>query len=152
MKLAAHSEASYLRKPKTRSQAGGHFLLSNDATIPQKNGAVLNIAPLIKHVITSATADELADLYMMAREAVYIRIILEEMGHKQPPTPLQTENPIADVVVNSKVQPERKKPWTCDFIGLETENARISSGYIGGQENKNTQIIGQSTTQLRIIR
>jgi hypothetical protein len=35
--------------------------------------------------MSSATEAELAALYIMAREVVYIRIILEEMGHKQPP-------------------------------------------------------------------
>ena len=77
MKLAAHSNASYLSKPQARSQEGGNFFLSNESTIPQNNGAVLNIAHIIKHVMTSATEAELAELYIIAREAVYIRIILE---------------------------------------------------------------------------
>ena len=38
----------------------------------------------------------------MAQEIVYIWIILEEMGHKQPPTLLQTYN--VDTVINGKVQ------------------------------------------------
>jgi hypothetical protein len=42
--------------------------------------------------MSSATEAELAALYIMAREAEYIRIVLEEMGHKQPPTPMQTDN------------------------------------------------------------
>ena len=75
MELAAHSDASYLSEPKARSRAGGHFFLSDDAEMPNNNGAVLNIAHIIKHVMTSATEAELAALYIMAREAVYIRII-----------------------------------------------------------------------------
>ena len=59
--------------------------------------------------MSSATEAELAALYIMAREAVYIRIILEELGHKQPPTPLQTDNSMAEGVVNGKVQPKRTK-------------------------------------------
>ncbi len=39
---------------------------------------------------------ELAGLYIVVREAEYIRIILEELGHKQPPTPLQTDSAMAD--------------------------------------------------------
>ena len=65
------------------------LFLSSDFTVPHNNGAILNIAHIIKHVMTSATEAELAALYITAREAVYLRIILEEMGHKQPPTPLQ---------------------------------------------------------------
>jgi hypothetical protein len=112
MALAAHSDASYLSKPKARSRAGGHFFLSNNATIPQNNGAVLNIAHIIKHVMTSVTEAELATLYIMVREAVYIRIILKEMGHKQPPTPLQTDNSMAEAVINGKITPKRTKCWT----------------------------------------
>ena len=109
MKLAAHSDSIYLSEPKARSRAGGHFFLSNGASIPPNNGAVLNLAHVIKHVMSSATEAELAALYIVAREAVYIRIILEELGHPQPPTPLQTDNSMADGVVNGKIQPKRTK-------------------------------------------
>ena len=55
MVLAAHSDASYLSEPNARSRAGGHFILSSNSTIPQNNRAVLNIAHIIKHVMSSAT-------------------------------------------------------------------------------------------------
>ena len=106
MKLTVHSNASYLSEPKARSRAGGHFFLSNNSAIPPNNGAVLNIVHIIKHAMTSATEAELAGLYIMARESVYIRIILEEMGHAQPPTPLQTDNQMADKIVNGKITPK----------------------------------------------
>jgi len=61
---------------------------------------------IIKNVMSSATKADLVGLYIMAREAVYIRIILEELGHKQPPTPLQTDNAMADAVINGKIQPK----------------------------------------------
>ena len=118
MKLAVHSDASYLSEPKARSRAGGHFFLSFDEKIPRNNGAILNIAHIIKHVMSSATEAELAALYIMAREAVYIRIILEEMGHKQPPTPIQTDNAMADAVINGKVQPKRTKAMDMRFHWL----------------------------------
>ena len=77
MILAAHSDASYLSEPKARSCTGGHFFLSSSADIPPNNGAILNIAHIIKHFMSSATEAELVALYIVAREAVYIRIILE---------------------------------------------------------------------------
>ena len=77
MKLVVHSDASYLGEPKTRSRAGGHFFMSEDTAAPGNNGAVRKIAHIIKHVMSSATEVELAALYIMAREAVYIRIVLE---------------------------------------------------------------------------
>jgi hypothetical protein len=38
--------------------------------------------------MSSATEAKLATQYIMAREAVYISIILEEMGNKQPHNPI----------------------------------------------------------------
>jgi hypothetical protein len=112
MVLALHSNASYLSEPKSRSRAGGHFFLSSDTTVPPNNGAVLNIVHIIKNVMSSATEAELAGLYIMAREAVYIRIILEELGHRQPPTPLQ------DAVINGKIQPKQTKAMDMRFHWL----------------------------------
>ncbi len=109
MRVAVHSDASYLSKPQACGRAGGHFFLSNSANIPPNNGAVLNIAQVIKHVMSLASVAELAALYIMVREAVYIRIILEELGHEQPHTPLQMDNSMADGVVNGKIIPKRTK-------------------------------------------
>ena len=71
--------------------------------------------------MSTATEAELAGLYIMASKAVYIRIILEELGHVQPPTPLQTDNAMADGIINGKVFPKRTKAmdmrfhWLCDW-------------------------------------
>jgi hypothetical protein len=118
MILAVHSDARYLSKPKACSRAGGHFFLSSNCTIPKNNGAVLNIAHIINHVMSSATEAKLTALYIMAREAVYIRIIPEEMGHKQPPTPLQTDNSMAEAVTNGTIQPKQTKAMDMRFHWL----------------------------------
>ena len=79
--VAVYNDASYLSVPKARSQAGVHFFLFSNNNIPGNNGAILNIAQIIKNVMSSATEAKLAALYVMAREAVYIHIILEKVGH-----------------------------------------------------------------------
>ena len=71
---AVHNDASYLSEPQACNRAGSHFFLSNEATIPANNDAMLNFAHIIKHVMTSATGAELATLYIMPWEAAYIRI------------------------------------------------------------------------------
>jgi len=119
MVLAVHSNASYLSKPQARSRAGGHFVISSNTTITNNNGAVINIAHIIKHIMTSATKAKLAGLYIMAREAIYIRIILEELGHKQPPTLLQTDNSMAESVTNRKIQPKQTKEMDMRFHWLQ---------------------------------
>ena len=82
-KLAVHSDTRYHSEPKARSRVGGgYFFLFEETTVPGNNGTVLNIAHIIKHVMSSATEAELAALYIMSMEVFYIRIILEEIGHK----------------------------------------------------------------------
>jgi hypothetical protein len=65
MVLAVHSNASYLSEPKacSSSRTDGHFFLSSNMTLPPSNEAVLiNIAPIIKNVMSSATEAELVGL------------------------------------------------------------------------------------------
>jgi hypothetical protein len=85
MVLVVHSDASYLSKPKAHSQAGGHFPLSSEVEDPIHNGGVLNLAQLIKALMSSAAEAELGTLYINVHETVLQQHCLEEMGHKQPP-------------------------------------------------------------------
>ncbi len=124
MVLAVRSNTSYLSKPKAQSQAGGHSFLSSNTTVPPNNGAILNIAHIIKNVMSSATEAELVGLDIMVCKAVYIRIILEELGHIQPPTPLQTENAIADSIINGKVQPKQTKAMDMRFHWLRNQECQ----------------------------
>jgi hypothetical protein len=65
MVLAVHSDPSYLSEPKARSHASGHFFMSSDTKDPSNNSAVLNIAQIIKSVMSSAVKAELGALYVM---------------------------------------------------------------------------------------
>ena len=118
MVLAVHSDAGYLSEPQARSRVGGHFFLSSNVQYPPNNGAILNVAQTIKAVMSSAAEAELAGLFINAKEAIYIRNILTEMGHPQPPTPLQTDNSTAEGVVNNTVQPKRTKSMDMRFHWL----------------------------------
>ena len=73
------------------------------------NGAILTIAQVIKNVMSSAAKAELGALYIMARKAVYIRIILTKLGHKQLCTPIQTDNSTAKGIINNNVKPKQTK-------------------------------------------
>ena len=44
-----------------------------------------------------------------------MRIILEALGHKQPATPTQTGNTMAEAVINTKITPERSKAMDMRF-------------------------------------
>jgi hypothetical protein len=86
---------------------------------PPNNGAIHNVAKIIKGVMSSAAEAELGAMYINARKAVEIRIILEEMGHKQPATPIQVNNSTAEGIVNKQVQPKHTKAMDMGFHWLQ---------------------------------
>jgi hypothetical protein len=124
MVLGIHSDASYLSETGARSRAGGHFYMSNDMQFPPNNGAVHNVAQIINAVMSSAAEAELGALYINAREAVPMRVTLAEMGHQQPPTPIQTDNTTAIGVVTNNIQPKRTKAMDMRFHWLRCRAAQ----------------------------
>jgi hypothetical protein len=124
MILAVHSDASYLSEPKARSRAGGHFFMSENDKDPKDNGALHVVAKIIKQVMSSAAEAELGGLFINAKTAVPIRTTLEELGHKQPPTPIQTDNSTAYGVVNNEVQPKATKAMDMRFYWLKDREAQ----------------------------
>ncbi len=118
MILAVHSNARYCNEKNSRSQAGGHFSLSNNNEHPPNNGAILTIARIIKAIMSSAEEAELGALYPNACKAVYLQQILTEMGHPQPQTPIQTNNLTAEGVINNKIQPKQTKAMDMRFHWL----------------------------------
>jgi len=109
MILAAHSDASYLSETNSRSRAGAHIFLSNDDPIPQSNGPLLSIAAVLRSVYASAGEAELAALFKCATEMVPLRNALEEMGWKQPRSPIQVDNTTAVGYVNNTIIARRIK-------------------------------------------
>ena len=118
MVLAAHSDAGYLNKTDARSRTGGHHFLSENVEHPPNNGAILNVVEIIKAVMSSVSEAELGALFINAKKAVEERTILKEMGHPQPPTPIQTDNSTAEGIINAHVQPKRMKAMDMRFHWL----------------------------------
>lgn len=79
---------------------------------PPNNGAIHNVAEIFKVVMSSATEAE------HGRKAVEERNILEELGHPQFPTPIQTDNSTAEGMINKKVQPKHTKAMDMQFHWL----------------------------------
>eukprot|EP00804_Cyclotella_cryptica_P017470 CCRYP_017391-RA/>CCRYP_017391-RA protein AED:0.38 eAED:0.38 QI:0/0/0/1/1/1/2/0/219 len=108
MILAVHSDAFYLSETKAHSRAGGHIFLSENDPSPRNNGAMLILAQIIKPVMSSAAKAELGALYINAREVIPQRHLLNELGHPQPPTPIQINNSTAIGVVTNIIQPQHQ--------------------------------------------
>ena len=137
MVLNVHSDASYLCEPKAKSRAGGHFFLSNDDDDPANNGAVLNIAQIIKNVMSSAAEAEIGALFLNSRQAIPARHTLIEMGHKQPPTPIQTDNTTALGFVMKNLQPKATKSTDMKFWWMRDRSDRKQFRYYWGKGKNN---------------
>jgi hypothetical protein len=92
--------------------------------IPPNNGAILMNATIIKAVMSSAAEAKLGALYLNAKEVVYLRQILSEMGHPQPKTPIQTDNTTAEGVIHNKIQPKCTKAMDMQFHWLHNQEAQ----------------------------
>jgi hypothetical protein len=68
--------------------------------------------------MSSSAEAEIGALNINAQKGVDERNNLEEMGHLQPPTPVQTDNSTADGIINLRVQPKRTKAMDMRFHWL----------------------------------
>ena len=111
MLLQIHSDAAFMNETRARSTAGGHYFLGKPIH-PKRpiflNGAVHTLCKVFG-VAASAAEAELGSLLLNAQEAVKLRIALEEMEHKQPPTPLHTDNTTAANIVLGTIKQQRSR-------------------------------------------
>jgi hypothetical protein len=130
MVLHIHSDASYLSVPKARSRAAGHHFLSDMPAdplrqpqptdiMPPDNGAVLTVCTIMKNVVGSAAESEFGTCYINAVEACPLVTALTEMGHPQPPTPLQTDNDTTVGIANKTVKQRRSKAFDMRYYWLQ---------------------------------
>ncbi len=92
MILAVHTNVSYLSKHKACSRASAHFYLTNKGNKEFNNSAILNLASIIKNVMSLTSEADLAALYYSCKITVPIQTTLDKMGHTQPMTPVTTDN------------------------------------------------------------
>jgi hypothetical protein len=73
----------------------------------------------MKHMISSTAEAELGYIFNNAKEAAPLRVMLEEMGHPQPPTPIQTDNSTAYGILNNKVNQKISKAMDMRFYWVK---------------------------------
>jgi hypothetical protein len=111
------------QKERTQLSQRTFFLIKQKKN-PPNNGAILTSATIIKAVMSSAAEAELGALYLNAKEAIYLRQILDKMGHPKPRTPIQTNNTTAEGVINNKIQPRHTKAMDMRFHWLRNREAQ----------------------------
>jgi hypothetical protein len=92
--------------------------------IPINNGAILNILQIIKTVMSLAAEAELGTLFINAKTAVSMQHTLEELGHPQPGTPIQTGNLTVHALLTNKILPKVLKARDMQFHWLRCHSAQ----------------------------
>ena len=72
---------------------------------------MLTLAQIMKYILSSAAETETAALFLTAKEMVSLRNTLEEMGWKQPESPLQCDNSTAVGYTNQTIISKKSKSW-----------------------------------------
>ena len=124
MTLCGHSDAGFNNESGSRSRAGAHIFLSEEDTFPRWNGPVLSIAQVMKYILSSAAEAETAALFLTATEMVSLRNTLDEMGWKQPPSPLQCDNSTAVGYTNKTIISKKSKQWDLRLRWLRCRTAQ----------------------------
>ena len=104
-----HSDAQYLSVSKYRSRLGR--IVYCGEKLPQEdnlNVSIPNVAVITNNVVTSSAESAVGACFKNARGGALLGITLIELGHKQPETPLRTEN-LTDFGIMSKTF---KKKWS----------------------------------------
>jgi len=135
-----HSDALYLSAPKARSRAGGYFFLGSlprDGDPIRLNGAIHITCTILKLVAASAAEAVLGALFLNAQEAKIIRLILTELGHPQPATPIHIDNSTTVGIVNSTVKRQRSRAMEMRYFWLLDGEAQeqFQFDWQPGQEN-----------------
>ena len=94
--------------------------------------------------MASAAEAKLRALLLNCKEAVPIRITLEEMGHSQPPTSVQVDNLTALGIPTGTIKQRKSKAMDARFYWIRDRRKKKST-YIGNPVQQTGEIISQNT-------
>jgi hypothetical protein len=87
------------------------------------NGAILIISKVLKRVMSSEAEAEIGAVFINAKEGAVLRTTLEEVGHPQPPTPMETDNTDANTTAigysNGTIKQKRTKAMDMSFYWIK---------------------------------
>jgi hypothetical protein len=121
MILNVHSDASYLSAPKARSRARGYFFLGSlqhNGDPIRINGAIHIMCTILTLIAASAAEAELGALFLNAQEAKIMRLILIELDHPQPPTPIHINNTATVGIINNTVKQQQSRAMEMGYFRL----------------------------------
>ena len=129
-----------MNEPGAKSTAGGHYFMSSapkNGRAIKLNGAIYSSCTVLKLVAASAAEAELGALFLNAQEPKIIRLVLEEMGHPQPPTPVHCDDTAATWTANGTVKRQRScaMEMRCFWVFDQVPQKQMCIAWHPGAEN-----------------
>ena len=94
-----------------------------------KWGAIHTLCVILKFVASSAAEAELGALFLNAKAGKIIRLILEELGHPQPPTPIHCDNSTCVGITNGTVKQQRSRSMEMRYFWI-VDQVKIGHFYV----------------------
>ena len=140
MVLNIHLDASCLTASRGRIRAGECFFLGSvprNGEYMKLNGNIAITCTILKLVSASAAEAELGALFINTQEARIIQLMLHELGHPQPPTPIHIGNTTAVGIVKSTIKRQRSRSMEMRYFWLLDQQAQkyFKFSYQPGQYN-----------------
>ena len=101
------------------------------------NGPLRTKFRVICHVVASYAESKLGALFHHGQTTIPLCTTLEDLGHKQPPTPIENYNSTALVIFNSTVKQKNPRQWTWYYIGSKIDRSKDTSSFTGAQSKTN---------------
>ena len=108
----------------TFSVTNPNYQLHQIPKSPHPNAPVHILCKIIDAVMSSAQEAETGAGFLNAKDAIHLRIALEEMGHPQGPTPLQFDNKVATQLLNDDATQKRSKAMDMRFYWLKDRDVQ----------------------------
>ena len=105
--INVHSNAYNLSEKYAQIRATGHFFLGwtpKDSNPAHLNGAIFIIYTILKFIAVSAAKAKLDALFLDVKKK---RLMLHELDHIQPPTPIHWDNTMSEGIANGTVKRQR---------------------------------------------
>jgi hypothetical protein len=102
--------------------------------------------------MSSAAEAEIGAVFINAKEGAVRRTTLEELGHKQPPTPMETNNNTATGYSNGTIKQKRTKCMDMRFYWIKYRVKQANLKFTGARDLKIWRIISQNTIRRRITK
>ena len=125
MILKLHSDSSYLNTVGARRRQGSHLYLGNKSEPDILNDAVLNLAAIMKMVLSSTAKAKFGALFHNTKEATPLHTTLAELGHPQPPMPILVDNSTTVGLANDTVTQRQSRAidmhfyWVWDCVNQQ---------------------------------